>query len=207
MYMIINNHISVNRIEVAATHVVAFRIFTGWCSQQVASATLGAMSDEHTARVGVLRDTLQVLRKSMRDASTALEYQQSRVRKVEENITSYQEQATEHVRVSAVAQVELLVCATGIAELNEGLDGAKSRLEERIGSHIIVRAAVRANLLHCLIVIIAKIPGARNVRTVNSVISFIAQARAIKTLPVVRAVSGADIAKPHPHIANHSRKQ
>ena len=62
-----------HRIEVAATHVVAFRLFIGWCSQQAASASLGAMSDEHTARVGILRDTLQMLRESMRDASTALQ--------------------------------------------------------------------------------------------------------------------------------------
>ena len=34
-----------HRIEVAATHVEAFRTFIGWCSQQVASATLGPMSD------------------------------------------------------------------------------------------------------------------------------------------------------------------
>ena len=85
-----------HRIEVAATHVEAFRTFIGWCSQQVASATFGPMSDEQVARAGVLRDTLQGLRKSLGDASNALEYQQVRVKKVEENIASYQEQAAEH---------------------------------------------------------------------------------------------------------------
>jgi len=93
-----------HRIEVAATHVEAFQTFIGWCKQQVASATLGPMSDEQAAKAGVLRNTLVVLRKSLGEASTALEYQQVRAKKVEENIASYQEQAAEHVRISTVTQ-------------------------------------------------------------------------------------------------------
>ena len=60
------------------------------------------MSDEQAAEAGVLRNTLVVLRKSLGEASTALEYQQVRAKKVEEYIASYQEQAAEHVRVSTV---------------------------------------------------------------------------------------------------------
>ena len=98
------------------------------------------MSDEQAARAGVLRDTLKGLRKSLGDASNALEYQQVRAKKVEENIASYQEQAAEHVRISTVTQAELQACATEIAQLNEGLDAAKSRLEERVGNLSMAKA-------------------------------------------------------------------